>query len=138
MLNLICVWSISWSSWMKSLLHRYKSNGQCFYNWMSHLCDVDKWLVIIILYLESIQKFKNITDKGQKKQVCMSTWKKNYALYRPYKLRVIIERDRKRKRAARHGLQMKWHQREREKESTTGNRQLNMAWKQNMAVIWSL
>lgn len=131
MLNLICVWSISWSSWMKSLLHRYKSNGQCFYNWMSHLCDVDKWLVIIILYLESIQKFKNITDKGQKNQGCMSNWKKNYALYRPYKLKVIIERDRKRKRAPRHGLQMKWHQR----ESTTGNRQLNMAWKQNMAVI---
>lgn len=110
LLNLIYVWSISLSSWMKSLLHRDKSNWQCFYNWMSHLCNVDKWLVIIILHLESIQKSKKITDKGQRKQCCMSTWKQTNMHYTGH-------------------TSLKWLQ----KEIIKGNKQLDMAYKWNDA-----
>lgn len=40
--------------------------------------------------------------------------KKTHALYRPYKFKVIIERDHKRKLAAGHDLQMKWREHHRQ------------------------
>lgn len=43
-------------------------------------------------------------------------FEKNYVLYRLYKLKMIIERDRKRKLVFRYGLEMKWYEREREGE----------------------
>lgn len=52
-------------------------------------------------------KIKKYHRQGPEKTGLYVDLKKNYALYKPYKLKVIIERDHKRKRAPRHGLQMK-------------------------------